>query len=69
MKHCLYCGAILEDDYEGNICDCCKDDGAIVDFKLSNHTEATDEEFKYYYRKQIEMYEKLTGLKFVGVSK
>jgi hypothetical protein len=26
MKHCIMCGCILEDNFDGNICPCCWDD-------------------------------------------
>jgi hypothetical protein len=26
MKHCKYCGIIMDDKHDGDICECCIDD-------------------------------------------
>lgn len=26
MKHCIMCGCLMDNDHEGDICECCLDD-------------------------------------------
>ena len=48
MKHCLYCGAILEDEHESNICECCLDDRLEMIKNEPKYVEGTEEEYRYY---------------------
>lgn len=26
MKHCIECGCLMDDDHDGDVCECCQDD-------------------------------------------
>ena len=44
MKRCKRCGCLLDDDHEGDICECCYDDFLDSDYEYYEDEETEDED-------------------------
>lgn len=43
MKHCIDCDCLMDDDHDGDVCECCQDDRSSGEDKEDDKEEVVNE--------------------------